>query len=111
MPPRVDGAPTYRPAVPHLSTYLPTRRRDIVPNSQPPPITLLISTPEQAGAAASRREVFADEDCRSRAYIWMRGLVQTESELVVLLAIVKRERETDDVMCNFLSHLAYSRDA
>jgi len=26
------------------------RRRDIVPNSQPPPITLLIPTPEQADA-------------------------------------------------------------
>lgn len=39
-----------------LPIYLPTlRRRDIVPNSQPPPITLLIPTPEQANARRQRR--------------------------------------------------------
>lgn len=53
--------------------------------------------------AASGREVFAEENCRSRAYIWMRGLALTESELVVLLAIVKTA-----VFIHFLSHLGYS---
>lgn len=44
--------------------YLPTlRRRDIVPNSQPPPITLLIPTPEQADARRQRRRVEARSFC------------------------------------------------
>ncbi|KAG7213717.1 hypothetical protein KM043_002951 [Ampulex compressa] len=37
-----------------------TRRRDIVPNSQPTPITLLISTPRQAAVGAT---TFC-QDCR-----------------------------------------------
>lgn len=102
MPPRVDGAPTYRPAVP----YLPTRRRDIVPNSQPPPITLLISTPEQAGAARDDggsegdEKFLPQENCR--AYIWMRGgLDRAESKLVVLLLAIGEET---DVCARFLGY-------